>query len=91
MSALETPAAKAAPSTAGVSADLSKLEEMVKVIGVAGDDRDKAIKTIGKALEALAEKIDAIDGFLCYEYNQEQDEGNEIRSLWEVDWLGAVG
>jgi len=43
-----------------------------------------------KALEALAEKIDAIDGFLCYEHNQEQDEGNEIGSLTEVDWLGVV-
>jgi hypothetical protein len=82
----KAPAAKAESSTAGVSADLSKLEEMVKVIGVAGDDRDKAIKTIGKALEVLAEKIDAIDGFLCYEYNQEQGEGNEIGSLTEVDW-----
>ena len=41
-------------------------------------------------LRALAEKIDAIDRFLCYEHNQEQDEGNEIGSLTEVDWLGVV-
>jgi len=87
----KAPAAKAAPSTAGVSADLSKLEDMVRTIGEAGDDRDKAIKSLDKMLGALAEKIDAIDGFLCYEYNQEQDEGNEIGSLTEVDWLGAVG
>lgn len=68
------------------SAELSKIEDMVKTIGVAGDDRDKAIKSIGKMLEALVEKIDAIDGYLCYDYNQEQDEGNEIGSLTEVDW-----
>lgn len=78
--------AKAESSTAAASADLSKLEDMVKTIGIAGDDRDKAIKSLGKMLEALAEKIDAIDGFLCYEYNQDQDEGNGISSLTEVDW-----
>lgn len=78
--------AKAESATAAASADLSKLEDMVKTIGVAGDDRDKAIKSLGKMLEALAEKIDAIDGFLCYEYNQDQDPGNEIDSLTEVDW-----
>ena len=78
--------AKAESETAAASADLSKLEDMVKTIGVAGDDRDKAIKSLGKMLEALAEKIDAIDGYLCYDYNQEQDEGNEIGSLTEVDW-----
>lgn len=78
--------AKAESATAAASADLSKLEDMVKTIGVAGDDRDKAIKSIGKMLGALVEKIDAIDGYLCYDYNQEQDEGNEIGSLTEVDW-----
>lgn len=85
--------AESATAAAAASADLSKLEDMVKTIGVAGDDRDKAVKAIGKMLEALtervealAEKIDAIDGYLCYTYNQEQDEGNEIGSLWEVDW-----
>jgi hypothetical protein len=81
----KTPA-KVESATAAASADLSKLEDMVRTIGEAGDDRDKAIKSLDKMLGALAEKIDAIDGFLCYEYNQEQDEGNEIVSLTEVDW-----
>jgi chemotaxis protein histidine kinase CheA len=74
-----------AKSESAGSVDLSKLEEMVKVIGEAGDDRDKKIKALGKMLEALVEKIDAIDGFLTYEYNQDA-EGNEIGSLTEVDW-----
>ena len=74
-----------AKSESAGSVDLSKLEEMVKVIGEAGDDRDKKIKALGKMLEALVEKIDAIDGFLTFEYNQDA-EGNEIGSLTEVDW-----
>jgi hypothetical protein len=82
------PAAPAASApTSGLSADLSKLEEMVMVIGKAGDARDLALKNIITTLNQLAEKVEAIDAHLAYQYNASVEPGNEIKSLTEVSWI----
>lgn len=83
----DTPAAPAAPS-AEVNAlinmihDLSNtIEAQLKVVDA------KAIATLAETVVNLQTKVDAIDSYFTWQYNEGLDAENRIESLSDVDWL----
>ena len=91
------PAAKqaAAPSESGPS-NTARLEEMLTVIGTAGDARDEKINALTveiaklmKLVKALSEDVRVIDSYLTYQYNGTVGEDDALTQLSDVDpWVG---
>lgn len=90
------PAAKqaAAPSESGPS-NTARLEEMLTVIGTAGDARDEKINTLTveiakltKLVKSLSEDIRVIDSYLTYQYNGTVGASDAVTQLSDVDpWV----
>jgi hypothetical protein len=91
------PAAPPAPrvSSEPVSGNTGRLEEMLTVIGTAGDARDEKIAALTaqvtkltKILAGLDEKVTAIDGYLTYQYNGTVGPDDAIKTLSDIDpWV----
>jgi len=79
-----------APAAAVSSKDLELLNSMVKDIGLMVEKQGKQIAdltdTVSTEDGSLLDKVNSIEQFLCWMYNTEYNEGNEISSLTEVTW-----
>lgn len=81
------------PETAPAVADPKALElltSMVKDIGLMVEKQGKQITDLSDTVSSdegsLHDKVNAIEQFLCWFYNTEFAEGNDISSLDEVTW-----
>ena len=81
-------AAAAAPQADNKAVEL--LTDMVKDIGVMVEKQGKQVSDLTDTVTgdeaSLVDKIASIEAFLCWMYNTEYNEGNEISSLDEVTW-----
>jgi len=76
-------------------AEKSRFEEMLQVIGTAGDARDekiaalaKQISALTKLVESLAEKVGGIDGYLTYQYNADVSPADATKRRTDIDpWV----
>lgn len=82
-----------APEATPAAADPKALElltSMVKDIGLMVEKQGKQITDLSDTVSSdegsLHDKINAIEQFLCWMYNTEYNEGNDISSLDEVTW-----
>jgi hypothetical protein len=89
------PKQAAAPSESG-SSNTARLEEMLTVIGTAGDARDEKINALTaeiakltKLVKTLSDDVRVIDSYLTYQYNGTVGEDDALTRLSDVDpWVG---
>lgn len=79
-----------APAAAADPKALELLTSMVKDIGLMVEKQGKQIADLSDTVSSdegsIHDKINAIEQFLCWMYNTEYNEGNDISSLDEVTW-----